>query len=365
MDEVVSFFQICHSTDQPLWEQHQREIAAKKERKEANRERDAGNKKHAAACRNTPLGTSNEKSEKRSQTENLCRFCKQDGYDVTWNSCSCHNFCHPNYHQPSGSLTNHSWDKPSCDRDDHRNIRNRCRSRSRSRDRFDHQDCDHKPAARDCKGQSYHAEHCGQSRFKSRLQSRSCSRDSQSLRHDHGHYIHHDDYWGRKRSRSPVAPPRSRSDQSSSPPWAKSPPVQHQDFKIMRPFPSVLPKPRYNGYHAQLILFLHLLQMIITAGLAKMMILKCISAMRASSGTTVMKTLIVLGAPRTKNILARGLQQFDQRENSSASLKVDKKVYLIGWCLRSKQTSKKNIIFLFLQGELLIWEEKLKRVNNA
>ncbi len=36
MDEVVSFFQICHATDQPLREQRQQEIAAKKERKEAN-----------------------------------------------------------------------------------------------------------------------------------------------------------------------------------------------------------------------------------------------------------------------------------------------------------------------------------------
>ncbi len=30
MDEVISFFQICHSTDQPLQELHQQEIAAKK-----------------------------------------------------------------------------------------------------------------------------------------------------------------------------------------------------------------------------------------------------------------------------------------------------------------------------------------------
>ncbi len=92
MDEVVSFFQICHSTDQPLQEQRQQEIATKKERKEANQERDAANKKRAAACRNTPLGTGNEKPEKRGRTENLCRFCKQDGYNMTWTSCSRHNF---------------------------------------------------------------------------------------------------------------------------------------------------------------------------------------------------------------------------------------------------------------------------------
>ncbi len=41
MDKVVSFFQICHATDQPLHEQRQHEAAAKKEHKKANQERDA------------------------------------------------------------------------------------------------------------------------------------------------------------------------------------------------------------------------------------------------------------------------------------------------------------------------------------
>ncbi len=36
MDEIVAFFQVCHATDQPLQEQRQQEIAAKKECKEAN-----------------------------------------------------------------------------------------------------------------------------------------------------------------------------------------------------------------------------------------------------------------------------------------------------------------------------------------
>ncbi len=71
MDEVVSFFQICHSTDQPLQEQRQQEIAAKKECKEANWERDAADKKRAVACRNTPLGTGKEKPDKRGRTEML------------------------------------------------------------------------------------------------------------------------------------------------------------------------------------------------------------------------------------------------------------------------------------------------------
>ncbi len=44
MDKVVTFFQVCHATDQSLHEQHQHEAAAKKECKEVNRERDATNK---------------------------------------------------------------------------------------------------------------------------------------------------------------------------------------------------------------------------------------------------------------------------------------------------------------------------------
>ncbi len=36
MDEIVTFFQICHATDQSLHEQCQHKIAAKKECKEAN-----------------------------------------------------------------------------------------------------------------------------------------------------------------------------------------------------------------------------------------------------------------------------------------------------------------------------------------
>ncbi len=92
MDEVVSFFQICCATDQPLREQCQCKIAAKKERKEANQVRDAANKKRAAAHRNNSSSTSNEKSEKCSHTEKRSRYCKLDGYDVTWNACSRHNF---------------------------------------------------------------------------------------------------------------------------------------------------------------------------------------------------------------------------------------------------------------------------------
>ncbi len=108
MDKVVSFFQVCHAMDQPLQEQRQQEIAAKKEFKEANQERDAADKKCAAARRYTPSSTSNEKPERRGRAENLCCFCKQDGYNITWTSCSCHNFQNRKYYQPSGLLTNRS-----------------------------------------------------------------------------------------------------------------------------------------------------------------------------------------------------------------------------------------------------------------
>ncbi len=64
MDEVVSFFQICHATDQPLHEQRQREAAPRKERKEANQEKDAANKKHAASCRKNSSSTGNDRPDK-------------------------------------------------------------------------------------------------------------------------------------------------------------------------------------------------------------------------------------------------------------------------------------------------------------
>ncbi len=47
----------------------------------------------------------------------------------------------------------------------------------------------------------------------------------QDMRHNHGHYIHDDDTWGRKRTRSPVALSHLRLDHGTSPPQSKSPPV--------------------------------------------------------------------------------------------------------------------------------------------
>ncbi len=71
MDEVVNFFQICHATDQSLLEQCQH-ADARKERKEANQERDAVDKKCATAQKNNPLSTNNDWSNKCGHKENLC-----------------------------------------------------------------------------------------------------------------------------------------------------------------------------------------------------------------------------------------------------------------------------------------------------
>ncbi len=76
MDKIVNFFQICLTMDQLLCEQHQHEAAAKKEHKETNQERDANNKKYAAAQKNNPLSTNNDWSNKQGCTENLCCHCK-------------------------------------------------------------------------------------------------------------------------------------------------------------------------------------------------------------------------------------------------------------------------------------------------
>ncbi len=69
---------------------------------DANQEKDAANKKCAAACKNNSLNINKEKSEKHGCTGNLCCHCELDGYNVTWTSCSHHNFCQLNYCQPSG-----------------------------------------------------------------------------------------------------------------------------------------------------------------------------------------------------------------------------------------------------------------------
>ncbi len=147
-----------------------------------NQERDAADKKRAASCKNNSSRTGNNKSEKLGCTENLCCYCKLDGYNVTWNSCSCHNFWHPNYSQPSGLSANCSWDKSSRDCDKYCNMRNFCCSWSRSCDQHDHRDRDCKPAACDLKGQSCHAKHFDRSRSRTWSQSRSRSCDSQSTK---------------------------------------------------------------------------------------------------------------------------------------------------------------------------------------
>ncbi len=119
-------------------------------------------------------------------------------------------------------------------------------------------------------------------------------------------------------------------------------PQQHP-HKTRRLFPSMVTWPKWNGYHAQLILFICLPLIHIQVKPWKMMVLsktlkfvKQKTRSQKSSGMIVMKTLIALYVHKVKNILARDLQQSNQRENSSTSLKVDKKVYHIGQCSKSK-----------------------------
>ncbi len=284
MDEAVSFFQVCHATNQHLRKQRQCKIAAKKEHKEANQERDAANKKCTTSRRNNSLSTGNDKPEKLGCSENLCCNCKLDGYDVTWNSCFHHNFWHPTFCQPSSLLVKCSWDKPSCDCDEYCNVHNSHRSWSSSCDRYDHRNHDCKPAACDRTRQTYHAKHHDQSISRTWSQSRPRSCDSQILRHNHGHYIHHDDNRKRRQVRSPVAPPHLSLE------WRLSPlkpnhlqfnikiglltcsPWQHP-HKVMMPFLSILPQPKYNGYHELLILFLNLLRIPMTGMMARMMMM--------------------------------------------------------------------------------------------
>ncbi len=52
MDAFVDFFQICHSTNQPIGEQCKCKAAEKKDNKEANQEKDITNRKRAVVCCN-------------------------------------------------------------------------------------------------------------------------------------------------------------------------------------------------------------------------------------------------------------------------------------------------------------------------
>ncbi len=148
------------------------------------------------------------------------------------------NFWHLEYYQPMGSL-HCSWENPSHDCDGGYNACNHHCTQKHSCDHHDHWDCDCKPTTHDHKGQSYHTNHQDQSRSISRSQSRSYLRDPQSSWHNHGHYIHQDDHWGRKQSLSPVTFSHSRSGQTLSLPQPKSPPVldqpQVEESKSMEP----------------------------------------------------------------------------------------------------------------------------------
>ncbi len=132
---------------------------------------------------------------------------------------------------------------------------------------------------------------------------------------NHGHYIHYDDNWGRKWTRSPIAL-CLRSDWRLSPPWAKTPPVQHQDWIVELKITTMPPQnnkavPEYAAptkiQQATCATYPVPLPtpVVITTVLVKMMImiLKCLSATWRSSGTTAMKTLIAQDAPRIKIFL--------------------------------------------------------------
>ncbi len=176
--------------------------------------------------RNNSLSTGNIRSEKCNCPENLCCYCKTKGYDMTWNSCSCQHFRHSNYHQSTGLLTNCSRENPLVIVTNIvtqeivvalraalvTNMTTETTNASQQLVTAKAKATMPNPAT------DLDQEHdCNQS----------C--DSWSPRHDHGPYIHDDDNWRKKWTRSPVALSCLRSDHGTPPPQAKSPHVQHQD----------------------------------------------------------------------------------------------------------------------------------------
>ncbi len=78
MDDLVEFFQICHSTDQPLCEQCKWEAVEKRKLKEANQEKDITNKRHSASqCKNLS-NTDTACGYKWMYKENIYCFWKTD-----------------------------------------------------------------------------------------------------------------------------------------------------------------------------------------------------------------------------------------------------------------------------------------------
>lgn len=49
LEDFVTFFQICHTSDAPLCKQCKHDAAERQEHKEANKEKDTADKTHTAA----------------------------------------------------------------------------------------------------------------------------------------------------------------------------------------------------------------------------------------------------------------------------------------------------------------------------
>ncbi len=126
MDKIVNFFQIYHTMDQPLCKQYQHEATARKECKEANQERDATNKEHAAAQKDNSLSTNNDHSNKCGRTENLCCHCNSKGQFCCMEFLLLSQLQTSKLCQPMGLSTNSSQDKSSKDWDGYCNTRDCC-----------------------------------------------------------------------------------------------------------------------------------------------------------------------------------------------------------------------------------------------
>ncbi len=98
--------------------------------------------------------------------ENFLLLLENDGYEVLWSSCKCHNWTRPeNRKSIEGSSFyppyHAAWGWDNCGRPEN------CRSCSRnlSHEQQDYQDWDHKPAACNHKNQNHHVCECYWSKF--------------------------------------------------------------------------------------------------------------------------------------------------------------------------------------------------------
>ncbi len=142
MGDLVECFHICYSTDQPIYKQCKQDTIEKREQKEANQKKDAVDKKQSPAQFKIISSTNFDPQYKWPHKENLCCFCKTDGYDVVWQSCVHHNWDHLDSCKPAGSSNNHSQDWAHWEHKIAGNVQGyfcSC-SRSQSCDLHDHRD---------------------------------------------------------------------------------------------------------------------------------------------------------------------------------------------------------------------------------